>query len=111
MLAAFWTAIWEFIIGLFKPRKERIEPVIEGYDGLVEAQQSVIDKLNERIDGLENELAKHIRIRKRQAKKLGEAVSEIAQLTKDVKECNDHRQELEQRVKTLETKVPEVPQL
>ena len=107
MLAAFWTAIWEFIVGLFKPKRERIEPVIEGYDDLVEAQQSVIDKLNERIDGLENELAKHIRLRKRQAKKLGQAVSKITKLTADVRECNDHRQELEQRVKMLETKVPE----
>lgn len=116
MLAAFWTAIWEFLLGLFKSKRERIEPVIEGYDelvggqqGFIEALKASIDALNKSISALQHEQAESIRLRKRLAKRLGLAVREIKKLTKEVEECNKHRQQLEDRVKTLETNSPEPP--
>jgi chromosome segregation ATPase len=115
MVAAIWEAFCAVIAWIFRKPKERIEPVIEGYDGLVDGQQGFIDTLNASIEALNRSIAalqheqvEGIRLRKRLSKRLGKANAAIKHLTQEVRDCNEHRQELEKRVRILEALSPNI---
>lgn len=115
MVAAFWETLCSIVAWIFRKPKERIEPVIDGYDGLVDGQQGFIDTLNASIEALnrsisalQHEQVEGIRLRKRLSKRLGKANAAIKHLTQEVRDCNDHRQELEKRVRALEGLAPNI---
>lgn len=104
-----WEWICKVIIGIFT-RKDHIEPVIAGWTGLTTGQQGFIQALEKSItaltgsiSALQHEQAEGIKLRRRLSKRLGRAVAEIKTLTKEVKECNEHRAQLEARMQSLES--------
>lgn len=52
MLTAIWTAICEWVLDRFKRKKERVEPVLEGYEKLVA-------RLEKRLDDADADRGKH----------------------------------------------------
>jgi seryl-tRNA synthetase len=103
---AMWVVSWipgllQFLGELLHLRRKEpnMEPIVEGFESLAEKQDGFIKRLEDRQVVFEKALAESIRDRDHIKKLLGK---KIGKLTREVKECRQDREKLQERIETLE---------
>ncbi len=97
---------------MFRKPKERIEPVIEGYDGLMESYERMIDTLEGRLNCAETKIETlDQRLQACEGRHLARDKADMsrdrdmADLRKLIELCGQKDQTTQNRIEELETKI------